>query len=154
MTYKANPIHEAADKVAEVTGVPKMMRIAREYQKTHRARRQVILPAIALIGSILCFVAVLFGYRHMEILSLWLFLPLALVARFFGPIRWSTSAIAYDEYEQMLIWRARSIGMGAALWLAIPGCIALHIYIWCCKITGPVCPRPCPKTCCLPPLGY
>ncbi len=127
MTYEENPLHVLVDKVAELTGVPKLKRKAEENQSAHRARRQIILPAIAVGGSIIAFVATITGIRFMGALAP-LFFVIAFVAQYFGPIRLSNSAMAYDECEQLLIWRSRSIGMGAALGLAIIGFCVLALY--------------------------
>jgi hypothetical protein len=126
MTYKADPIHTALDKAAEITGVPKLNRKAQANQRAHRPRRQFLLPLIALAGSIAAFVATITGIRFMGALAP-LFFVLAMLAQQFGPVRSRNAAMPYDECEQLLIWRSRSIGMGAALGLAIIGCAAFAV---------------------------
>ncbi len=127
MTYQADPIHEAADKIAELTGVPTLKRMAEANQNAHRARRQIVLPIIAIAGSVVAFVATLNGVRVLGALSA-LFFVLAMVAQHFGPIRLRNAAMPYDECEQLLIWRSRSFGMGVALGLTIIGCSAISLY--------------------------
>jgi hypothetical protein len=126
MTYEENPLHVLVDKVAELTGVPKLKRKAEENQSAHRPRRQILLPMIALAGAIVAFVATLVGVRFLGTLAP-LFFVIAFVAQYFGPIRLRNAAMPYDECEQLLIWRSRSIGMGAALGLAIIGCAAFAV---------------------------
>jgi hypothetical protein len=120
MTYKADPVHEAADKIAELTGIPKLSRLAQANQRDYRPRRQILLPLIALAGSIAAFVAALCGIRFMGSIAP-IFFVLAMLAQQFGPVRHRNSAMPYDECEQLLIWRSRSIGMGVALGLAVIG---------------------------------
>lgn len=124
MTYNTNPLHEAADKVAELTGVPKLMRKA---EAKHPARRQIMLPAVAIAGSVIAFIATLYGVHAIGALS-GLFFVLTIVAQQFGPVRPRNAAMPYDECEQLLIWRSRSVGMGAALGLAIIGCSTISLY--------------------------
>jgi hypothetical protein len=127
MTYKADPIHEAADKAAEFTGIPSLARRADANQRAYRAKRQIVLPGIAIAGSVACFVATLTGFGVVGALG-GLFFLIASAAQWFGPIRLRNANLPYDEWEQMLIWRSRSIGLGAALALAIGGCSVLSIW--------------------------
>jgi hypothetical protein len=120
MSYKSNPVHEAADKVAELTGIPKLNRLAQANQRAYRTRRQILLPMLALAGSIAAFVAALYGIRFMGAIAP-IFFVLAMLAQQFGPVRRRSSAMPYDECEQLLIWRSRSIGMGVAVGLAVIG---------------------------------
>jgi hypothetical protein len=84
-----------------------------------------LLPIIALVGSIAAFFATLYGVRSMATLAP-LFLVLALSAQRFGPVRRRNAAMPYDEYEKLLIWRSRSIGLGTALVVAIVGLAGLN----------------------------
>lgn len=118
MSYKGNPIHEAADKVAELTGIPSLGRKAKRYP--HHPRRQIVLPAIAVTGSITAFVTSLLGVQSMTALAPICFV-MAILAQYFGPIRPRDQDKPYDECEQLLIWRSRSIGLGVALGLAVTG---------------------------------
>jgi hypothetical protein len=127
MTLKHDAIAQALDHLAEKTGVPSFIRSAEERKCYKRARRQIVIPAIAIVGSIIAFVATLYGVRLAGSLSV-LFFLLAMVAKQFGPIRLSNTMAPYDEREQLLIWRSRSIGMGVALGLSILGCFAYSFY--------------------------
>jgi hypothetical protein len=120
MSYEADPILAAADKAAEMTGVPKRKRMADANQKAYRPRRQILLPMIALAGSIAGFAATGLGYS-LAGASGPLFFLIALFAQYFGPVRVRNAALPYDEREQVHIWRSRTIGMGAALAIAIAG---------------------------------
>jgi hypothetical protein len=124
MTHKADPIHKAADTVAEVTGIP---RLVRDANANHKPRRQIILPTIAVLGSIIAFVATLYGVRIFGAIAPFFFIT-AMVAQQFGPIRLRNSNLPYDEWERLLIWRSRSIGLGTALAIAILGCAAIALY--------------------------
>jgi hypothetical protein len=127
MTYKADPIHKAADKVAEFTGVPRLARQADAKQHAYRSKRQIVLPVIAITGSAACFAATLAGLGVVGALG-GLFFLMASAAQWFGPVRVRNANLPYDEWEQMLIWRSRSIGLGTALGLAIGGCSVLSIW--------------------------
>lgn len=123
MTYKSNPANQAADKIAEQTGVPRLKKMAGSDQ---RAKRQIVLPGIAIAGSIIAFVATLYGMRVIGALGP-LFFIIAMLAQYFGPIRLRDAARPYDECEQLLVWRSRSIGLGTGLAIAIIGCSALSL---------------------------
>jgi hypothetical protein len=127
MTFKGDPVHEAADKVAELTGVPRFGRWLKANHSPYQTRRQIILPAIAIVGSVTAFIATLFEVRSIGALAP-LFFYLAYWARPFGPIRLRDAAMPYDEREQVLIWRSRSIGMATALGLALVGCAVTGFY--------------------------
>jgi hypothetical protein len=127
MSYKSDPIHEAADKAAEFTGIPSLARRADANQRAYRAKRQIVLPGIAIAGSVACSVATLTGFGVVGALG-GLFFLIASAAQWFGPIRVRNANLPYDEWEQMLIWRSRSIGLGTALGLAIGGCSVLSIW--------------------------
>ena len=127
MTYKANPIHEAADKVAELTGIPRLIRHCETNQQSHIAKRQIVLPAVAIFGSIAAFVATLSGLSLIGV-SAGLFFLLAFAAQYFGPIRPRNAMAPYDEREQLLIWRSRSIGLGTGLAIAIIGCAVIAVF--------------------------
>jgi hypothetical protein len=127
MTYKSNPVHEALDKAAELTGMPRLNRMMEAGLTAHRARRQIAIPAIAIAGSIIAFIGGLYGYRLIGVFGAFFFL-LAGVTQYFGPIRARNVMITYDEREQILIWRSRAIGFGAGLTMAIIGCAAIAIF--------------------------
>jgi hypothetical protein len=127
MTYKSNPVHEALDKVAELSGVPRLKRMMEANKTAHRARRQIVIPAIAITGSISAFIATFYGYALGGALGP-IFFAFATAAQYFGPIRVRNAMIPYDEREQLLIWRSRTIGLGTALALAIVGCAMVAIF--------------------------
>ncbi len=124
MTRKSIP--ELLDKSVEWTGIPALHQSAEERRKNFRARRQIILPIIAITVVTLAFGATLAGYK-----SIGAFAPLAyvlaMVAQYFGPIRVPQSAAPYDEFEQILIWKSRTLGLGVALAIAILGCVTFSL---------------------------
>ncbi len=126
MSYKSNPVHEALDKVAELTGMPRLNRMMEAGLTAHRARRQIAIPVIAIAGSVIAFTGALYGHRLIGVFGAFFFL-LATAAQYFGPIRVRNAIIPYDEREQLLIWRSRTIGLGTALVIAIVGCAAIAI---------------------------
>ncbi len=123
---KRKSISELADKSVEWTGIPALHQSAEERRKNFRARRQIVLPVIAISLSVAAFVATLFGHRIAGAFAPFAFV-LAMVAQQFGPIRLRNSAAPYDEYEQILIWKSRTVGMGVALAIAIIGCAAFSL---------------------------
>jgi hypothetical protein len=120
MTYRGNLAHEAADKIAELTGWPRFIRwLTANYRQPH-AKRQIVVPVVAIAGQVAVFIATLSGMRVFGGLGPLIFY-LAFWASFFGPIRMRDSAMPYDERELVLIWRSRSIGLATALALALIG---------------------------------
>ncbi len=129
MSYNGKRMHEAAERLTNALGISRLMREADERQIARQPKRQIVLPAVAIAGSAAFLVATLFGYAWAAALG-GVFIYVALWAQQHGPIRLRDVRFPYDEREQIIIWRSRSIGLGVALCIPMLACLAFFFLVF------------------------
>lgn len=121
MPYKADPLSEKLDKVAEATGMP---RLSKRLNSALPLRMRVIpllLLAVALVGMwVQIAVSDLVGYS--VIMTAWL---VSFPLQSLSPLRQAQGAL--DERERALVRSGHFAGLVAALGVAVLGCIFIAL---------------------------
>lgn len=120
MPYKADPIAEKLDKIAEATGMP---RLSRRMNSALPMRFRVI-PLVLLamaVGGLWVQIAVSPMFGYIVVMLAWMF---SLSLQHLSPLR-QGQRVPLDERERAVVRSGHFTGLIAALGVAVLGCIAL-----------------------------
>lgn len=122
MPYKADPLSEKLDKVAEATGMPRLSRRMNSAMPMRFRVIPLVLLAMAVAGLwVQISVSQMFGY--IVVMLAWMF---SLSLQHLSPLRHSQRG-PLDERERAVFRSGHMTGLIAALGVAVLGCIALGL---------------------------